>query len=182
MITYEYINWGPFVMKSKVSMDIVDGLLQAGKKKLENFNKGLAGQLEKQFKYDSLTQTWFWNKFQPYIQSYRNGHCKFHGMPKLNVEYTPQELWVNYMESGDYNPPHIHNEDLSFVLFLDVPDELKEEQKKFEGTYAKPGSLMLNFTQNSRPAWATTETYILPNTGDLIIFPALLTHSVCPFK
>jgi hypothetical protein len=63
-----------------------------------------------------------------------------------------------------------------------VPNEIKKEQEEFEGTWAPPGSLLFNFTQNSRPIWATTEQYIKPETGDLLIFPTLLTHSVCPFK
>jgi len=179
---YDYINWGPFVMKTKISDEIVDRLLKDSKKELESHNSDLAGHLKKQFKYNDLTQTWFYNKFHYYLQMYRDGHCKFHGLKKLDVEYTPQSLWVNFMEPGDFNPPHIHTGDLSFVIFLDVPDEIVKEQEEFKGTWAPPGALLFNFTQNARPMWATTERYFRPRTGDLLIFPTLLTHSVCPFK
>lgn len=179
---YDYINWGPFVMKTKIPDEMVKKLLEEGKKELKNYNKGLAGHLKKQFEYDGLTKTWFYNELHKYLQAYRDGHCNFHGLEKLNVEYTPQSLWINFMEAGDFNPPHIHTGDLSFVIFLDIPDEIKKEQEEFEGTWAPPGALIFNFTQNSRPIWATTERYIKPEIGDLLIFPTLLTHSVCPFK
>lgn len=181
-LDYDFINWGPFVMKTKLPEDIINTLLLKAKSELKDFNRSLAGHLNKQFEYDSETQSWFFDRFLLYLQLYRDGHCKFHGLEKLNVEYTPHSLWVNFMEPGDFNPPHIHTGDLSFVIFLDVPDELKKEQKEFKGTWAPPGSLIFNFTQNARPMWATTERYFRPETGDLIIFPTLLTHSVCPFK
>ena len=41
---------------------------------------------------------------------------------------------------------------------LDVPKQLKKEQKEYEGTSAKPGTLMFEFTQQARPGWATTGT------------------------
>jgi len=147
-------------------------------------NSNLAGHIEKQFKYNNSTLTWFYNKFNTYLQMYRDGHCNFHGLQKLNVEYAPQgeNLWINFMEPGDFNPPHIHTGDLSFVIFLDVPSEIIKEQEEFKGTWATPGSLLFNFTQNAKPMWATTERYIEPRTGDLLIFPTLLTHCVCPFK
>ena len=32
----------------------------------------------------------------------------------------PQQVWVNHMTIGDFNPPHIHHGDITFVLFVDV--------------------------------------------------------------
>ena len=47
---------------------------------------------------------------------------------------------------------------------------------------AKPGALLLEYTQQAKPRWATTGITIKPQTGDFFMFPALLQHWVCPFK
>jgi hypothetical protein len=86
------------------------------------------------------------------------------------------------MKPGDFNPVHTHGGDYSFVIFLDVPKKLIEEQDAFEGTSSKPGSLMFEFTQQAKPKWAMTGQSIVPRTGDMYIFPALLQHWVVPFK
>ena len=85
------------------------------------------------------------------------------------------------MKAGDFNPIHTHGADYSFVLFLDVPKQLKKEQEEFKGTSAKPGMLLFEYTQQARPQWATTgHVAIKPETGDFFMFPALLQHWVCP--
>ena len=86
------------------------------------------------------------------------------------------------MKAGDFNPIHVHGADYSFVLFVDIPKALQKEQKEFEGTSAKPGTLMFEYTQQARPRYATTGMAIRPEPGDMYIFPALLQHWVAPFK
>ena len=177
-----YINWGPYVMKTKMPDYIVKKLKTEGKKTKENYNYKLAGHLDNQYKYPANVQKWFYEEIQPIVQAYRNGHCKFHGIEELTVELSADDLWVNYMKAGDFNPIHTHGGDYSFVLFLDIPKQLKKEQEEFEGTSAKPGSLMFEYTQQARPRYATSGTAIVPETGDFFMFPAMLQHWVCPFK
>jgi uncharacterized protein (TIGR02466 family) len=177
-----HMNWGPYVMKTKMPDYIIKKLKTEGKKTKESYNHKLAGHLENQFVYPSKIQQWFYEEIHPIIQAYRNGHCKYHGIEELNVELQADDLWVNYMQPGDFNPMHTHGGDYSFVLFLDVPKQLQKEQENFKGTSAKPGALMFEYTQQAKPRWATTGTAVKPQTGDFFIFPALLQHWVCPFK
>ena len=179
---YNHMNWGPFVMKMKMPDYIIKKLKVEGKKAKVSYNKSLAGHLNHQFLYPPNIQKWFYNEVNPVIQSYRDGHCKYHGIEKLTIELEAEDLWVNFMKPGDFNPVHTHGGDYSFVLFLDVPAKLQEEVKKYEGTSAKPGSLIFEYTQQAKPKWATTGTAIIPETGDFYMFPALLQHWVCPFK
>ena len=181
-VNYGYMNWGPFVMKTKLPDYIIKKLKIEGKKAKESYNHQLAGHLDNQFLYSKKTQKWFYDEIQPVIQSYREGHSKFHGINNLNIELFADDLWVNYMKPGDFNPLHTHSGDYSFVLFLDVPKQLKEEQEKFKGTSAEPGSLLFEYTQQAKPRWATTGISVLPETGDFYMFPALLQHWVAPFK
>jgi len=181
-VDYSHINWGPYVMKTKVSDYIIKKLKTEGKKAKQSYNHALAGHLDNQFLYRPKIQQWFYTEIHPIIQAYRNGHCKYHGIEELNVELQADDLWVNYMQPGDFNPMHTHGADYSFVLFLDVPKQLQKEQKEFEGTSTPPGSLMFEYTQQAKPRWATTGTAIKPQTGDFFMFPALLQHWVVPFK
>jgi uncharacterized protein (TIGR02466 family) len=181
-IKYSYMNWGPFVLKTKLPDYIIKELLIQGKKAKQSYNKSLAGHLKDQFLYPINVQNWFYREITPIFQAYREGHCKYHGIENLNVELSFDDLWVNYMKSGDFNPMHTHGGDYSFVTFLQVPAKLKQEMIDFEGTSAKPGMLMFEYTQQAKPRWATTGTAITPETGDFYMFPALLQHWVAPFK
>jgi len=181
-LKYTYMNWGPFVLKTKLLEHIIKELLIQGKKAKQSYNRSLAGHLKDQFLYPVNVQNWFYKEITPILQAYREGHCKYHGIENLNVELSFDDLWVNYMKAGDFNPMHTHGGDYSFVIFLQVPDKLKQEMRDFEGTSAKPGMLMFEYTQQAKPRWATTGTAIAPETGDMYIFPALLQHWVAPFK
>ena len=177
-----HINWGPYVMKTQVEDRIVKKLLREGKKAKTSYNKSLAGHLDNQFLYPREIQSWFYKELNPYVETYRKGHCRYHGLEEHNVELLAEDLWVNFMKPGDFNPVHTHGGDYSFVLFLDVPKKLEEEQNAFEGTSVPPGSIMFEFGVNAKPKWATTGNFVLPQTGDFLMFPALLQHWVCPFK
>jgi len=181
-VDYGHINWGPFVMRTKMPNYIIKRLLTDGKKLKETYNHRLAGHLDNQFLYSNKTQNWFYKEIQPILNAYRDGHCKYHGIDNLPVELSFDDLWINYMKAGDFNPIHTHGGDYSFVLFVDVPKKLTQEQIDYEGTSAKPGMLMFEFTQQARPKWATTGTIVQPQPGDFFMFPALLQHWVAPFK
>ena len=181
-VEYGNIPFGPYVMRTKVPEDIRKRLLTDGKKQLKSYHKKLAGHLDSQLKYNDETTGWFYRESSPIWQAYREGWSNWTGHPNEGIELNAHDLWVNFMKPGDFNPVHTHGGDYSFVIFLDVPKKLIEEQDAFEGTSSKPGSLMFEFTQQAKPKWAMTGQAFKPRTGDMIIFPALLQHWVLPFK
>ena len=177
-----YVHWGPYVMKTSLPKHIINKLKTEGKKAKESYNHKLAGHLDHQYLYPADVQRWFYDNMTPYIRAYRDGHCKYHNLENLMVELNADDLWVNYMKAGDFNPMHTHGGDYSFVLFLDVPKALEKEAKEFKGSGTKPGSLLFEFTQQAKPKYATTGHSVMPKTGDFYMFPAMLQHWVCPFK
>ena len=181
-VEYGNIPFGPYVMRTKVPEDIRKRLLTDGKKQLKSYHKKLAGHLDSQLKYNDETTGWFYQQSSPIWQAYREGWSNWTGLPNEGIELNAHDLWVNFMKPGDFNPVHTHGGDYSFVIFLDVPKKLIEEQDAFEGTSSKPGSLMFEFTQQAKPKWAMTGQAFKPRTGDMVIFPALLQHWVLPFK
>ena len=184
-VQYGHINWGPFVMRTKMPDYIIKRLLKDGDKlrKEDSYNKKLAGHLKSQFLFKKETQNWFYREISPILNAYRDGHCEYHGLDKkVNIDIEPKDLWINYMKPGDYNPPHIHGGDYSFVFFLDVPKEIHEEKKNFKGTHSGPGSLAFMYGQVAKPMWASVEKVVHPKSGDFFMFPAMLYHTVSPFK
>jgi hypothetical protein len=181
-IKYSTFNFGPFVMKTKLEEYVVEELLEQGLKTKKKYNYNLAGHLDNQFLYPNETQDWFLKKISSVLQCYRDAHCEFHRTKKLNVEIGLNDLWINFMKAGDFNPLHTHYGDYSFVLFLKIPKKLKEEQQKFKGLSGGPGTLNIEYGQVSRPRWSVTGFNIFPEVGDFIIFPSLLQHWVAPFK
>ena len=177
-----YVHWGPYVMKTSLPKHIINKLKTEGKKAKESYSHKLAGHLDQQYLYPADVQRWFYDNMTPYIRAYRDGHCKYHNLENLKVELNADDLWVNYMKAGDFNPKPTHGGDYSFVLFLDVPKALEKEAKEFKGSGAKPGSLLFEFTQQAKPRYATTGHSVMPETGDFYMFPAMLQHWVCPFK
>ena len=84
------------------------------------------------------------------------------------------------MKKGEYNPPHNHTGDFSFVLYLQVPEELKKEDQAFEGRGSGPGTI--SFIYGEEQKGISTGHGILPTINDLWIFHSSLKHTVPPFR
>ena len=182
-IKYRNPNFGPFLFQSYLEKSLIDFLLNEGLKTKESYNSHLAGQLKNQFLYPKEAQSKFYNDFSPYISAYRNSHNKYHHLKDgVPVEVSYVDLWINFMKSGEFNPSHVHGSDISFVIFLSVPEEIKQEAEKHQGRGSSPGSIIFDYGEQARPKWASNEFSFLPKTGDLFIFPALLKHWVAPFQ
>ena len=59
-----FMNWGPFVMKTKIPDYIIKLLKTEGTKAKISYNKSLAGHLDNQYLYPSKIQQWFYNERQ----------------------------------------------------------------------------------------------------------------------
>ena len=182
MIDYFYYHWGPYLFRTQPKKYIIDRLKVDGKKSKKSYNDSLAGHLKTQLAYSKETQQWFNNEMIPTLSAYRKGHCEYHGLENFEVEYDLIDMWINYMKPGDFNPTHVHSDDLSFVIFLDMPEEINKEIEDFVGTSIPPGCLNFRYGIQSRPSWARTGVDVTPTTGAMYIFPSLLEHTVVPFK
>ena len=61
------------------------------------------------------------------------------------------DFWINYSNQGNYNPPHTHSKDLSFVIYLKLPD-WQEELDNHVANSQKQGSILF---KNELPMSAT---------------------------
>jgi len=183
-IKFSNINFGPFLFRTKVDKSLVKFLLEEGLKASKSHNKNLAGHLKSQFLYpDTIQEKFYTHFFSPYVNAYRQAHCNYNRLPlDVPLEVSYNDLWINFMRSGEFNPSHTHVSDISFVLFLDVPKEIHEQAEQFEGVGGGPGAISFHYGETTIPKWVNSQYSCIPNTGDLFIFPGLLQHWVSPFQ
>ena len=122
-----------------------------------------------------------------YVEVFAGGLSMFFRKPKVkwnvlnDIDNNIINLYMCVIKDIDKLVYYLNWIPKSRKLFLDFKGEIKE-QKEFEGTSAKPGTLMFEYTQQARPRYATTGMVVYPEPGDMYIFPALLQHWVAPFK
>ena len=173
VINYRYYHWGPLLYSSKVTPQRVTKVLGLCNKAKDSYTHNLAGHIKKELQLPALK---IFNILKPYFLSYARVQTDDYALKPLPI-LKMESAWVNYMKKGEFNPPHNHDGILSFVLFLQIPDELKKENEKYNGTSMGAGSIDFR-TGISAP----NSHSFFPVEGDLYIFPATLEHWVFPFK
>ena len=180
-IPINIFNWGPCVIRVKVKEDFRKLLLEEGKKSTEDYTTKLAGILDKEVGYGDESKKKILPMLSQYIGVYDQAYQKFVNKPyDKTPEYVLSALWINYQRPNDFNPPHDHDGKLSFVIYLDIPDKLKEEQSVYKGKSCGPGGIQ--FIYGNGPRDAITYMSFFPQAGDMFIFPAWLKHWVAPYK
>jgi len=181
-VEYSIFTWGPCVAKLKMTDKFYNVLLEeaeASQTKSQLYQHRLAGIIKKEYELRD------YKKVQPFISDivriYDHIWDKWRNADKPSSnQYLINALWVNYMGPGEFNPPHDHSDDLSFVAFLKVPEELKKEHKEYKGKSSGPGGISFLYGEGNRQA-ITYQAYF-PEEKDFFIFPAWLKHWVAPFK
>tara|TARA_R100001230_G_C5519320_1_gene57099 strand:- start:90 stop:539 length:450 start_codon:yes stop_codon:yes gene_type:complete len=95
-------------------------------------------------------------------------------------EYVLSALWINHQKPNDFNPPHDHDGRLSFVIYLQIPEELKKENARYKGKSCGPGGIQ--FIYGNGPRDCVTYMSFMPEENDCFVFPAWLKHWVAPYK
>lgn len=176
-VDFNFYYWGPYLWKTKVTQKICDELLTRAKKSNIKHNQYLAGLIEKEFLYLEEDKEWFVQQIDPYFDAYfKSGNFWYKNITKNNL----QNLWINYMKKNEFNPDHVHDGDISFVIYLKIPDILKEENKQNTSTSSGPGSICFSYGEKIKHC--ITGHSFFPEEKDLFIFPATLRHMVLPFK
>ena len=180
----EWFYWGPLLWKTKISNDIVDGLLTRGLKLNVSHKHKLVGNFDGQYSYSHEDMYWFAQKIEPYFLEHKHvWENVWYLNESPHIQLT--SLWINIMRAGDFNPPHTHDDELSFVIFLKVPEKLEEEFNSYLGRSPNgngAGSITFGIHFDSTQKNSISARTFLPEVGDMFIFPANLPHYVTPFK
>ena len=180
-INIQIFNWGPCVVKMKISDNFKNLLLEEAKNNKMDYRDKLAGIINQETGYTEESKS----KIVPHMaqclgvydqafEAYINK--KYEKKP----EYILSALWINHQKANEFNPPHDHDGKLSFVTYLQIPEELKKENKEYIGKSCGPGGIQ--FIYGNGPRDCVTYMSFFPEENDMFIFPAWLKHWVAPFK
>ena len=180
-INVSTFNWGPCVIKLKISDEFKKLLLSEAKGNKLDFKDKLAGIIEKETGYSEESKMKVIPYMAQYLGIYDQMFEKFTAKKyDKKPEYIMTALWINYQKANEFNPPHDHDGKLSFVTYLQIPEEIKKENTNYVGKSCGPGGIQ--FVYGNGPRDCITYMSFMPEENDMFIFPAWLKHWVAPFK
>jgi hypothetical protein len=180
MINYNFFYWGPYLWKTTLPQDLINQLLEKGKYASREFNSYLASDIDNVKAFNTEDTVWMNNILKDYFNCYIDTLKQFNPRidPIQNIILV--ESWINFQRKHESNVEHIHDNDFSFVIYLKIPDILKEEHAKYKGRGAGPGSITFRYGEASD--FILSGHNFMPEECDFYIFPASLAHSVASFK
>ena len=108
-------------------------------------------------------------------------------VPKqLGKDYNISTTWVNYQKKYEFNPPHCHTANLSFVTWISIPYDIKEELSLDNCKYSnKPSNSIFEFVWGSGKKDRKIRQHPLFISKDwegaIVLFDSNLSHTVYPF-
>ena len=175
--------FGPTIGKWKLRDDVFHELLQITDELIDNKDTPVClhpftHNIKRQFEIpiDTLKEKGILSVFLDSALYYFENLNQLESIPAPLQEcsVTMDQCWVNSMYKHDYQPPHTHSLDLSSIIVLKLPDELK-----------KPEDGAITFINNSmrNPQDAEEGSHVIvPEVKDFYLFPARLYHTVNPFS
>ena len=113
-----------------------------------------------------------------YIQSNLITHVK-HYINTINVSLRDQ--WINIQAHDGYLPTHNHTGNISYVIYLKVPDYLKNYKDKLPNDIGySEGAIQFNYGHET--SLFPCNTMIKPEEKMILIFPSEVYHYVYPFR
>ena len=135
-------NWGPCVVRMKILEDFRKVLLDEARNTELDFQHRLAGQIAKERGYNEKQREKIIPYLSPYLGVYDEAFQRYQNKKyDHKPEYALTALWCNFQRQHEFNPPHDHDGKLSFVIYLSIPEKLKEENKAYKGKSCGPGGI-----------------------------------------
>lgn len=151
-----------FILKNKIAI------------KSSTISDTLAGQIEDQIRFTDDGSLFEFTKQL----------AKEYFFPAKPSEVTKQLAWINLQKKTEYNPNHIHDGNLSYVIYIKIP-YLCENEDSVSNTIKSPAHLNGRFQFTYITNKLTTNVYILDADksfeGKMIMFKSSLRHCVYPF-
>ena len=189
---FKFRYFGPLLVEANIdenfnsfSREVVDLSYKNGTP-FEHTISGLEDEWE-------LEKTTILPKFNEYMQKYIHGYREVYwnqwmpGRTRDDRYMYVNNAWVNYQRPREYRDPHTHTDcDLSFVIYYDVPQVIRDEKSNQAITSSTPGSITftgeLSRLRPEEMFHSISEVILLPEPGTIVIFPWYLQHRVAAFK
>ncbi len=191
----EFIQpFGPFIMLDRVSESLLETVNRIGdvvladeeKSKKWDWSRRLAGNVRRQVLVpfaNQQEQDRVLDELKAKCTQYYN-FLREKGAILDTKDVRPEDfemkgLWLVSQYAGDFNPVHKHGGDFSSVVYLKVPETLKQEWST--GSHYPCGGL-LEFVDGRPNQYVRTGYQLRPEPGLIALFPAWLMHTVYAFR
>ncbi len=184
---YSAINlWNPGVLNARLPPDLFQSLKRNCLSDFvkEKYNHSTIARINKVLRYpheqDQMLNQFLCNTFDEY-------HRVFNFDQNFMDKHKPQlhDVWVNYQKKNEYVPNHRHAGHVSFVIWVQIPYDLKKElETDFETRKDNvPQKAAFEFVYNTINNQVVPHTILLnkEDEGRMMMFPSSLFHCVYPF-
>ena len=143
------------------------------------YGNSLAGVIQHEYSLENHTEELlqYINEVMPsYFANWPDDYPGPH--PQVNYIKDGKTIWVNFQKKHEYNPIHFHSGVWSFVLWVDIPYNIEEEDRQ-----RKIGTRFTFHYPDILSGGVRADLIRVDKSfeGKIIIFPSRLHHSVTPF-
>ena len=128
----------------------------------------------------SDTDDWFYNNIlTDFLDEYAEQFFNLGNNSGITGQhkYTLDSLWVNFQKQGEFNPIHTHGGVYSFVIWMKIPTDYREQHKLFGETNGSHAS-DFGFVNGEDVTYYQLDSKM---EGTILFFPSKMQHVVYPF-
>jgi Putative 2OG-Fe(II) oxygenase len=189
--TFVFKFENPTVLYHKVPQEFLDIIwseinkIKQNIESREEFNHKLAGHIKNEYSLKAVI---------PAIENYIMALCANYSQTNdvmansdiltNDVPLVLSDMWVNFQKKHEFNPIHDHSGVMSFVIWMKIPYDLKEELKVFPKLKKEQNhTSTFNFIFTDILGNIQNEAIPIDKTfeGVICLFPSKLRHLVNPF-
>jgi len=161
--------------------------IETAKKNPINVNQDLAGNISKSLDLKDKDDWFFKTILIPLIGNFDKTYPEYLKGISIFTENAPfclNTLWVNFQKENEFNPLHDHGGVFSFVIWVKIPTDWKEQHAlPISANSTLPSASNFIFSYTTMMGRICQYTYFLDKNseGCMLFFPAKLQHAVHPF-
>ena len=175
-------------IKATLDKNEMDYLWKCIDEKGENMKHSLVGQINSSYRIQDKDDWFFNNVLAELGMKYQS---TFSDLGKKYTYYLRQpssfyigKMWVNYQKQHEFNPLHDHTGIYSFVIWMKIPTEYKDQRENPIATNTNT-NVISNFCFTYQSIIGGGREYVYEMSkemeGTILFFPSDLQHTVYPF-
>ena len=176
------------IIESNLSEEQIDYLKECIDNKGSSCKNHLVGNIHNSYELYDKNNWFFDNVLGSNIDYYQKSFTNLGSMiPTTGFHnYILSSWWVNYQKKHDFNPPHDHNGVYSFVIWINVPTDYREQHNISIARGINSGGAVASdfaFQYSNILGQPMSYVYHMDKSveGKMVFFPSSLRHCVYPF-
>tara|TARA_B100000282_G_C31559447_1_gene411372 strand:+ start:72 stop:689 length:618 start_codon:yes stop_codon:yes gene_type:complete len=176
------------IIESNLSEEQIDYLKECIDNKGSSCKDHLVGNIHNSYELYDKNNWFFDNVLGSNIDYYQKSFTNLGSMiPTTGFHnYILSSWWVNYQKKHDFNPPHDHNGVYSFVIWINVPTDYREQHNISIARGINSGGAVASdfaFQYSNILGQPMSYVYHMDKSveGKMVFFPSSLRHCVYPF-